>query len=391
MKKKRIFDICIFNIDNYVEKDNVFYVFQYNFKLFEKYKEKNKNIDFRWHILDNQKIREIAENFNLSYTKRYLNKDEFNLDEIKFFLATQFDNYITFPADMIILESNLYSGILDDFFDENSQIQCYTSSSTLEEFLTTNPNGIIKCTNRNSEFINKMLKIFSKRFIKEKFNFTFEDENEFLQEKSVREVVFDKKIFDFNMVAGPKVFYISESRLKRTYNEYLERLPIELKDFKKIFLCFDSYPLISERNYCFTFNSLPKNIQDYTGLSFIEEIKNGLLIDEDYYRNEMSKTATETIVREVVTHICGEDDVIDISPHTYYATVMEYLRLLYEFNGKRKFNVYNAVDFDKARLNIKDCWGKFWKEYCYENKDKPDEFIPLPYLDLDYAVQKLCW
>ena len=101
--KKRIFDICIFNIDNYVEKDNVFYVFQYNFKLFEKYKEKNKNIDFRWHVLDNQKIREIAENFNLSYTKRYLNKGEFNLDEIKFFLATQFDNYITFPADMICL------------------------------------------------------------------------------------------------------------------------------------------------------------------------------------------------------------------------------------------------------------------------------------------------
>ena len=221
MKKKRIFDICIFNIDNYVEKDNVFYVFQYNFKLFEKYKEKNKNIDFRWHILDNQKIREIAENFNLCYTKRYLNKDEFNLDEIKFFLATQFDNYITFPADMIILESNLYSGILDDFFDDNSQIQCYTSSSTLEEFLTTNPNGIIKCTNRNSEFISKVLKIFSKRFIKEKFNFTFEDENEFLQKKSVREVVFDKKIFDFNMVNGPKVFYISESRIKRTYNEYL--------------------------------------------------------------------------------------------------------------------------------------------------------------------------
>ena len=45
MKKKRIFDICIFNIDNYVEKDNVFYVFQYNFKLFEKYKEKNENIN----------------------------------------------------------------------------------------------------------------------------------------------------------------------------------------------------------------------------------------------------------------------------------------------------------------------------------------------------------
>ena len=135
---------------------------------------------------------------------------------------------------MIILESNLYSGILDDFFDETSQIQCYTSSSTLEEFLTTNPNGIIKCTNRNSEFINKMLKIFSKRFIKEKFNFTFEDENEFLQEKSVREVVFDKKIFDFNMVNGPKVFYISESRLKRTYNEYLERLGYYIGQFKHI-------------------------------------------------------------------------------------------------------------------------------------------------------------
>jgi hypothetical protein len=61
--KKRIFDICIFNIDNYLESESVFFCFQYNFKLFERYKEKNKNIDFRWHILVKDKIKKIEENF----------------------------------------------------------------------------------------------------------------------------------------------------------------------------------------------------------------------------------------------------------------------------------------------------------------------------------------
>lgn len=388
--KKRIFDICIFNIDNYLESESVFYCFQYNFKLFEKYKEKNKNIDFRWHILDNKKIREIAENFNLSYTKRYLNKDEFNLDEIKFFLATQFDNYLTFPADMMILESNLYSGVFDDFLDENNQIQAYLAESNIDESIITNPNGIIKCTNRNSEFISSMLKLFSTRFIKEKFNFAFENNDDFIQERTVREVIHDRKIFDFNIVNGPKVFYISSRKLKKSCERYFESLPIELKNFKKVFICFDSYPLIWERNYCYTFNSLPKNIEDYTGISFIEEFQNGLLIDEDYYKNEVNGKITRTFIKDTIENFCGEENTIDISQYTYYITLKEYLRLLYEFNGKRKFNVYNAIDFNKARLNM-SCWGNFWSDYCYENKDKPEEFIPLPYLNLDDAVQKLCW
>lgn len=391
--KKKIFDICVFNINNYLESTYVSDCFYHNYKLFEKYLEKNKNIEINWHIIDEIKIKEIAENFNLKYTKRRIKKGEYQLDEIKFFLATQYENYITFPVDLYILEDNLYNGNFDKLFDENNYINAYIQGNekSKSEFIIINPNNIIKSINKNGTFIKRVLNLFENYFENESWSFLISEEfnNLNIENISVRELIYNKKILDFEIREIIVDFlYLPLKKIVTEFNKFKENCPI--KDFNYIFISNNAYPLSEERKFAYSVHMLPDIFEDEILKSnFLEIFPNAAIIKASKDNKFVSKEIIFSGIKDIVNSIEGIE-VVDYSNFAYYAMLIHYLQLIYKYNGNHKFNIYSAVDFKIRAIDLK-IFGKFWEDYCYENKDKPDEFIPLPYLNLDDAVQKLCW
>lgn len=382
-----VFDIVMFNIDGFLNNPYVFEIFNKNLEVFEEYGEKN-NIEFRWHFVDNESLKEIAENFNLLYTKRLLNKDEYCTDEVKFFLATQYENYITFPLDMRII-------VVDELFKNKNIIDFYRNQ-TYYKYFNINENSVIKCMDKDSELIKRILHYFKRTFqgVNSDFHFFSKNISEILKSDFDDE---SNKILDFEKPESYEYFvYCPINRVDKA----LKYFQNQKKPFDMDWVYFSKHILDShnERKYGATvtvvcFSVEPQFLDSYNSddFSYINAFKSNCCnIYENDAFNELSdrielyyKRKCKQLDLELIN---ADEDARPVIPQ-----LREYINKIYEKVG-HKFNIYSVIDFENAVEPVFGITGaNFWSDICYENRKNPNEFIPLPYLDEDDAVQQLCW
>lgn len=368
------YDICIFDIDEYSKNPIVGLVLDKNIKLFEEIGQKKK-IQFNWHFIDREKFERLINYYNLSYTKRLYNKGEIFLSELKFFLATQFKNYISFPIDSAVPHKK--EEHFKDIFDNNKN---YISYDIYNKEAIIQKDTFIKCCDPNSNLIKMILEVYNIYFSNNKFtsfNFALDNDND----------EDNDTLFDFNQLKT-RISSVSISSLRKVIQGC--RHP-----FKKvndlIYYGFDIFVGSGERNYGYTINFLPRGflVLDHWFLQAPES----LYITQDFISTfyGLNDIDTKNLINYIMSHLYELNyKVIKVERENVLYHLKNYLNMLYEENGYKKFNVRNAINYEAAGVNIEG-FGNFWSDFCYENKDKPEEFIPLPYLNLDDAVQKLCW